>query len=140
MDVQVAEDMSNFRVNTKMVFTRDSANKHKKGDTAKIVEFDKDGDPVIFADSWNRTFSHYRKIFEDVQVVSEDEYEKLRAKVFRVGCKVVFINAVKSSGLIKGDTGKIVEFDKDGDPLIFLDAQNRNNQFYRKIFSEITQE
>ena len=76
---QRAEDMSSFRVGCHVVFTCDQGpgSEHKEGDTGKIVEFDKDGDPVIFAHSWDRTFNLYRSVFEHMRVVSEDEYERL---------------------------------------------------------------
>ena len=121
-----------------MLVTEDiGEGQHVTGDLGKIVDFDKDGDPEIFFDAWNKTFNKYRVVLKKMKVISGAEASRLRKNSFHVGCAVVLTEDTTDGKHMKGNTGKIVGFDEDGDPEIFFDAWNKTFKKYRVILKKL---
>ena len=73
---------TNFHVGCTVLVTEDiGEGQHVTGDLGKIVDFDKDGDPEIFFDAWNKTFKKYRVVLKKMKVISGAEASRLRERV-----------------------------------------------------------
>jgi hypothetical protein len=112
---------------------------HLKGDIGKIVGFDEDGAPEIFFDSWNKTFSFGRTVFTDLKVISGEEASRLRKNSFHAGCAVLVTDTIirDKEKHFKGEIGKIVGFDKHGDPKIYFDSCNKTLDLCRVVLKKL---